>query len=430
MPPTRPGWYRLDFTVGPRAGGFFLAEPVITSHDSSRSTSVDTPGLTIPNPLVVSTRGPVLPRLYNGQHDYRYRQMINAADHADRTLDDDAPLYAEDLKHEQVPQLAEWTSALLNRLASEHAYGLSPDDVRFDVKKFDNPEGRERVGQALTAYLSRSGEYGYTLDLRRQDYSLDPVMDFLINTKQGHCERFASALALMLRSQGIPSRIVVGFRGAAETVNGAYVIRRNQAHAWVQMWTPGQWITLDPTPGAGCSAPIPYSLWEWWQDGQRTGQELWGGLVVNYNAEEQADLWTRWGSPFITKALKAAGLILPLLGAAGGLTWMGLRWQRRVRQRSSPAAASNAAGYTRLLALLARHGLQPKIGQTPREFAGQGRRFLLALPLAQSFADLPDMIVDRLYLVRFGGQSLTAEDNSAVTARLVQMAAALKRKHV
>jgi hypothetical protein len=262
-------------------------------------------------------------------------------------------------------------------------------------------------------------------------------MDFLVNTTQGHCERFASALALMLRSQGVPSRIVVGFRGADDAADGVYVIRQNQAHAWVQMYAPRQsadrdhladWITLDPTPAAEPAAPVPYSLWEWWRDGQRTGQELWGGLVVNYNDEEQADLWTRLRSPLAMKLFKAAGLILPLLASAGALAWAALRWRRRARRRSAQSTAPAAAGYARLLLLLARHArLRPRLGQTPREFAVDGRRFLLAALAVHPFADLPDEIVDRLYQVRFGGRSLSSDDNAAVAARLDQLAAALKR---
>jgi hypothetical protein len=261
-------------------------------------------------------------------------------------------------------------------------------------------------------------------------------MDFLVNTKQGHCERFASALALMLRSQGVPSRIVVGFRGADNPINGVYVIRRNQAHAWVQMWTPGrhaQWITLDPTPAVASTAPIPYSLWEWWRDGQRTGQEWWGGLVVNYNAEQQADLWTRLrspSSPFAARTLTSAALMLLFLAAASALTWVALCWRRK-RLRMASMAAPAAAGYARLLALMARHAqLRLKTGQTPREFAAEGRRFLMALPAARSLVDLPDEVVDQQYLVRFGGHTLTSHDNSALAARLDQLAAALKRGRV
>jgi protein-glutamine gamma-glutamyltransferase len=437
-PPLGPGIHRLHFMVGPGAGGFFLAEPVLVSREPAPSTSVDAPNSIR---LAVSTRGPVLPRMYDGRREYRYRQTINAAADADQTPANDSPLYIADLRSQEVPQLVQWTSALLARLAAKPAYNLSPKDIQLDVKFFDTiasapPESHEHIGRALTAYLARSGEYGYTLDLRRQDTSLDPVMDFLVNTKQGHCERFASALALMLRSQGIPSRIVVGFRGAADPVNGVTIIRRNQAHAWVEMLVPrhspegpssAEWITLDPTPAAEPTAPIPYSFWEWWRDGQRAGQELWGGLVVNYNAEEQADLWTRMSSPVGMTALTAIGPVFLLFTALAGLAWLGLRWRRRADPRGAPRPAPIPAGYARLLALLARYGrLQPKIGQTPREFAGVGRRFLLALPAAYSFADLPDEIVDRLYRLRFGGQSPDLEDDVTIARRLNQLAGALR----
>ncbi len=457
-----PERYSLDFTVDPRIGGYFLAEPVFAGVGKNRSTPVVTSGSAQPVPLIVSTRGPVLPQLFRGPRDYHYQQTVDAAQDADRTIAYDSPLYIAELRRLTTPHFTEWTSALLKRLAAARANGLSPNDIQLNVKMPDEVASLryERVGLALSDYLRNSGDYSYTLDLRRQDVSLDPVMDFLVNTKQGHCERFASALALMLRSQGIPSRVIVGFCGAADPINGVYVIRRNQAHAWVQMWTPrrpsewfdrtvqalhaaglqmwkpsqpGEWITLDPTPAVQSTAPIPYSLWEWWRDGQRAGQELWGGLVVNYNADEQADFWIRLRSPvspLATTALIAAALMLPFLAAMGALTWVGLRW-RRSKGRSVPLAARAAAGYTRLLALMARHAqLRLKTGQTPREFAAEGRRFLMGLPAADSFVDLPDEIVDQQYLVRFGGLTLTSDDNSAIAARLDQLAAVLKRDRI
>ncbi len=257
-------------------------------------------------------------------------------------------------------------------------------------------------------------------------------MDFLINTREGHCERFASALALMLRSQGIPSRVVVGFRGAPDPVDGDYIIRRNQAHAWVEMLSsplpPAAWIMLDPTPAAESPAPIPYSLWEWWRDSQRTGQQLWGGLVVNYTAEEQADLWARLWLSLVKTGEMTAGWGLCALAAAGALTWSGLHWRRRTRAGGGPTTGPAVAGYARLLALLARHG-GPRscVGQTPREFADGARRFLLAGSVSRPFADLADEIVDRLYRVRFGGRSLTEEEKSFVSVRLDQLEAALRR---
>ncbi len=494
-PPLGPGRCRLDFTVGSRAGGFFLAEPVHRSGaaDADHPTRVDqVEGPDKLTPLVVSVRGPVLPLLNPGLRESRYRQTVWAGDDADRSVAEDYDiLYDESLKSVGVPGLTEWTDKVLKRLAADPANGLSGADVTRVAPESGaapvqpmpamirirplSPSGaaggrpgappaasfvppppgpppppalpaasRERVGRALTAYLARSGEYAYTLDLRRQDMSLDPVMDFLVNVKAGHCERFASALALMLRSQGVSSRVVVGFRDAGErSADGDYVVRQNQAHAWVEMLVPArppadapkdapcsqrwEWLTLDPTPASDLPPPSPYTLWDWWQDGQRTGEELWGGLVVNYGADQQADLWAGLQSPRVLSALAATGLILPALAAVGGLTYIGFRRRRRKRGAGPKAASPASAGYARLLALLGRHGgPRPATGRTPREFAADARRFLLALPAAAAFADLPDDMVDRLYRVRFGGRPPAVGEDGAAEARLDELAAALR----
>jgi protein-glutamine gamma-glutamyltransferase len=448
-PPLGPGRRRLDFTVAQNAHGFFLAEPVRVAGDPDRLTWAEAGSLENPLPLRVSTRGPVLPLMPNGRHEYRYRQTISTEAGLEPSTVDYDDDYRNPSNQVKMRGLSEWTAGLLKRLADEPAYGLTPADVRLVADPPGTPAALprgawERVGRALANYLARSGDYSYSLDLRRHDPTLDPVMDFLVNVKQGHCERFASALTLMLRSQGVPSRIVVGFRGAGERGDGYYVIRQNQAHAWVEMQKPGEpppdmpagarktprtveWLSLDPTPGVEAPPPTPYTLWAWLEDGQRTGQELWGGMVVNYSADQQADLWATLQSPRATATLTGAALMLPFLAALGGLTWVGLRWRRGVRREAARTAVSAAAGYTRLLALLARHGnLRPRIGQTPREFAAQARFFLLSLPAIAQFADLPDAIVDRLYRVRFGGQALTDEENAAVAPRLDQLTAALR----
>ena len=190
-------------------------------------------------------------------------------------------------------------------------------------------------------------------------------------------------------------------------------------------------MTLDPTPASDLPPPAPYTLWDWWQDGQRTGEELWGGLVVNYGADQQADLWASLQSPRALAALTAIGLGLPALAAVGGLTYLGFRRRRRRRGRGAgPKVASPAAvGFARLLSLLARHGgPRPSTGQTPREVAAEARRFLRTLPAAAAFVELPDDMVDRLYRVRFGGHPFAAGEDAAAEARLDELAAALRSR--
>jgi hypothetical protein len=98
----------------------------------------------------------------------------------------------------------------------------------------------------------------------RCDYSTDiadpgdlpPVVAFMETSRRGHCELFASAAVVMLRSLGVPARIAVGFRGGErDPGSGAYRFRGTDAHAWVEAYLDGEgWVTFDPTPGAETAA--------------------------------------------------------------------------------------------------------------------------------------------------------------------------------
>ena len=78
----------------------------------------------------------------------------------------------------------------------------------------------------------------------------DPLAYFLFERKKGHCEYFASSMAVMLRTLGIPSRVVTGFQsGVYNPMTGWQVIRASDAHSWVEAWIDGRgWTTFDPTP--------------------------------------------------------------------------------------------------------------------------------------------------------------------------------------
>lgn len=79
----------------------------------------------------------------------------------------------------------------------------------------------------------------------------DPVVDFLFYDRVGHCEYFASAMALLARSAGIPARVVLGYRVHEKNpLSDYFIVRGRNAHAWVEAWVPGTgWTTWDPTPG-------------------------------------------------------------------------------------------------------------------------------------------------------------------------------------
>ena len=82
---------------------------------------------------------------------------------------------------------------------------------------------------------------------------------FLFDAKQGYCQQFSGAMALLLRMAGIPARVVTGFStGATDTKTGEYIVRDFDAHSWVEAYYPGWgWLTFDPTPAASPARSQP-----------------------------------------------------------------------------------------------------------------------------------------------------------------------------
>ncbi|MGA8221377.1 MAG: DUF3488 and transglutaminase-like domain-containing protein [Candidatus Acidiferrales bacterium] len=130
--------------------------------------------------------------------------------------------------------------------------------------------------------------YGYTLDLSGPPVD-DPLANFLFVRRTGHCEYFASAMTIMLRTLQIPSRYVTGFLpGEFNDVGGDYIIRGSDAHSWVEAYFPGHgWITFDPTPsGEAKHAGLLGRLglyWDWFQF-------AWSEWIVNYDFTHQVVL--------------------------------------------------------------------------------------------------------------------------------------------
>ena len=112
--------------------------------------------------------------------------------------------------------------------------------------------------EAIQQYLLAN--YTYSLDQPRSDRvdsgELDPVEGFVFDTKAGHCEYFATAMALLLREVGVPTRNVNGFYGAHyNQIGDFYAVRQADAHSWVEVYFDDLgWVTFDPTPPAGRTA--------------------------------------------------------------------------------------------------------------------------------------------------------------------------------
>jgi transglutaminase-like putative cysteine protease len=441
LPDFGPGQSFLTFTIQPRqAGGLVLAEPLRLGPPPNRLPVVPVADAVGRPALFVEMSGTVLPLLFTARQEYRYRQVIPAGADPERTPAESLRegAYLERLTRQNVHGLRDWTLELLHRLSSQPRYSL-PEGVRAVLaqprrKLLLTSQQWEPVARALTDYLANSGEFTYSLEMTRHDRSVDPVMDFLVHLKQGHCERYATALALMLRALGIPARVVKGYRGADDQGDGIYVVRHSHAHAWVEMLVPHgephhpafDWLTLDPTPAGSAATRTSFSLSHWWQEGQRNVQQWWQELIVDYNADQQADLWDNLRPGRHLSGLRKFGGLL-LAGLTGLLALVLLRRLVRRRRAAAGCAAGVEAFYGRLLALLAQHAaLRPRFGQTPREFGERARQLLQTRPRWSVLADLPSCVIEQFYRVRFGGQPLSAPESQAMVAELERMAEVLR----
>jgi protein-glutamine gamma-glutamyltransferase len=139
---------------------------------------------------------------------------------------------------------------------------------------------------AIEQYLR--AHFGYTLELGRVRPS-DPLAYFLFERKEGHCEYFASSMAVMLRTLGIPSRIVNGFRGGEfNDLTGQYVVRASNAHSWVEAYFPGSgWISFDPTPAASLPTHTGWSRVQLYVD---AAASFWREWIINYDIGHQRQL--------------------------------------------------------------------------------------------------------------------------------------------
>ena len=412
--------------------------------------------------------GTLVPSILQTGRTYHYRQAVGRPSPDGHVPSFGVPTpYFRHLLAPPPPEIGQFSEKLLKQLAARRWHGLTPADVELRASlSGDEPAldpNSERVARALCTYLGQSGEFSYSLDLRRVDSDADPTLDFLQNVKEGHCELFASALAAMLRSRGIPARIIKGFRGAEHQGNGQYVIRQLGSHSWVEALVPRpvtpqcaaqivglaavpdspflltaglptlaelDWLPLDPTPSSEAQPPAGFWPWRWLVHMWKKKALLWQDMVLNFSADQQGDLWSALadsGSGW--KGLVRVGGIGVALLLALWLTWrlrsrLRDRWLRRSRQTRQETAAPG--WLTHLFEMLQRHvGVRPEPGQTPRETAAAASMVLAAHSSAGPLAYIPGHIVEIFYRLRYGRHVLTEAEQKSVDADLRQLEAAL-----
>ena len=324
----------------------------------------------------------------------------------------------------------------------------------------------EEIARQLERFLSRGNAYQYTLNLTMPTIvGMDPIEQFLTIDRRGNCTYFASALVLMLRSQGIPARMVVGFNtDEFNSIGGHYVARQSHAHGWVEALiqaddlqpnevqfpldeVPEYWLRLDPTPGGGGSN---LSTGGSVADVFDLAQDMWTNYVVDADsADRRRELsatndtisgtyqayyeWMRLkmarvragelgagaladGSKFSWPA--AVGVIAMLLVSLfayqfGIPGWLLPRGDRR--SAAAQVAKPSVPFFAETVDLLESVGMHRRAGQTAKEYTVDSAMRLSEMQLSEKGTDAPSRPIDEnlreltsaFYRERFGAQWIT-----------------------
>ena len=317
-------------------------------------------------------------------------------------------------------------SERLARLARE-VVGLPPDGSE------PSPLPVLEQARRIESYLQTN--YRYTLDVKPPKH-LSAIDDFLFEQKAGHCEYYATAMTLMLRGLGIPSRLVSGFlAGEWNSFGNYFTVRQQDAHTWVEVYFPRSgWFPFDPTPSVeGASSMVLLSrarqlldtLWISWDRyimryslrdqvaafrEMRTQGAAWQARSAHWLdvAKEQAA--SAWG----WVALHRVWGLLTVAAVCFGILAM-RSWAQRHGDwpfwRSQALEAAQRRGrtfYVKLLRLLAARGMTKPPEMTALEFARW------TAPRLGSASATLTLLTDYYHRLRFGADALTSGERADV----------------
>ncbi len=320
---------------------------------------------------------------------------------------------------------------ILDQIEQEYSYG-----------EISEAEYRYRTAGAVADYLRT--HYTYSLD--GSNNSRNPVMQFLNDTKRGHCSLYASAMTLILRQRGIPARYCTGFYVEGENGRNSVVLREKNLHAWVEVYL-GQygWATFDPTSSSAYPDRVS-------ADESETPAELTGELPVDseestqqtVSAEvptdepamsQETDTFETVGTeqstgelpadpamfdslrPFIPAVL--AGLAVAAVLAAV-LIWLSAlkKTARKVLEdlRAGGSIASRTV-YRLILALLEYSGITPGNGELPNDYFRRADEIL-----GTQLSDCADILAE----LEFGGHELSEDSALKLDSELERLVGVLK----
>ncbi len=254
---------------------------------------------------------------------------------------------------------------------------------------------------AIQSFLTRNFRYSLDAPLRDQD---QPLEEFLFIRKTGYCEHYATAMVIMLRTIGIPARLVTGFLATEWNEYGNYyLVRQQDAHAWVEIHLPNSgWITMDPTPPAIESAGSGSPAWHALERMMDTIRLHWSRFFVQYSAADQLAVvrelkaestsarnkaldsmsalfgsfaamlsgMTEYGLQGTIRSL--AAVLGPALIGLGVLLWLGIRrpWVKGTDSKKKMMGDEQLITqlYGRMISHLARKGISKPAATPPLEF--------------------------------------------------------------
>lgn len=269
--------------------------------------------------------------------------------------------------------------------------------------------------QSIEKYLKT--HYTYTLDPIR-NYGKSPLDDFLFYSREGFCEHYATAMVILLRAAGVPARIVTGFlQGEWNGLGNYFIVRQEDAHSWVEAYVDGSgWVTFDPTPSAGL---VPYTrpsritlyldLLRW----------KWNRYIIHFSFADQkraaAAIETRTSGllnsvhwSFRRPQLKAHDSVIIAMTAVLAILIFYLVAGRNAFSAKSPRTPRF---YLEMEKILRKKGFLRSPGETPMEFAGRTN------------LDEAKEITEAFHLVRYGGGTLSKDDDLRIKKALERLGA-------
>lgn len=270
--------------------------------------------------------------------------------------------------------------------------------------------------------------YTYSLLVPPSSFS-SPIAAFLFDTHTGYCQHFAGAMALLLRVNGIPSRVAVGFVTGTLIDTRTYQVTTNNAHSWVEAYFPGVgWLPFDPTPGrrlplAGVSSTSPGFIDPFPHQASDTGVTTTPTVPSARDRLPQdvrAPVSKPAGGPQSPWTLWMPATAIAVLAAVGAWPFARRRLRERGLRRGSPMRRLETS--LRLLrADLAAWGLPVTKANTLDEVAALAK---------VAGVDALAPVADRAQAVFFGGSAATGSDvRAAEKARHAAIVALRKQQN-